>query len=345
MKVFKHFTQFRARLFWKLLCFCILCIFCRDLLTPHIGNTTLVVACKLGETRLKHFKKALHSWISLRELSEIIIIDWFSSIDMAQVIKKELIQNSRKVVKLITVKANVFESPRREVVWRIAAAVNLGLTLVNQRLVLKVDCDTWLHDEFLLSNSLHGIGFRYGDYRKARPHFNDFNLNGVFYARLKDLRAIHGLDERFTIYGWDDSDMYMRLEDHLLQKMDTPGVIHQDFVRNVHDVNLISHLPHERSRSLNEELFGVCFNRAASGMWHLDPWQSQKSVFRFHTTQVVQTTINSGVSIMHHHVTVSKEAAKLQHIIGRELCEPIATFCGLSRSLNLTSVLTLCDTN
>jgi len=340
MKVFKYSTQFRARFFWKLLCFCLSCVFCHTTSTLRAGNTSLVVACKLGETRLKQFRKALNSWISVRELSEIIVIDWFSSVDMKQVLSDELRQN-RKVVKLVTVKAN--ESRGGEVAWRIAAAINLGISLVSQQFVLKVDCDTWIHSKFLLSNSLHGIGFRYGDYRKARPQFNDFNLNGVFYARLEDLRAIHGLDERFEIYGWDDSDMYMRLENHLLQKTDTCRVIYQDFVRSVRNVNLISHVPHERSRSLNEELFGVCFNRAASGMWHLDPWQSQKTAFHFNTTQVVRTTNSRGLIV--YHVTVSKEAAKLQHIIGRELCEPIATFCGLSRSLDLTSVLTLCDTD
>ena len=41
---------------------------------------------------------------------------------------------------------------------------------------------------------------------------NERHLNGVFLARVEHLRAVHGYDERIATYGWDDSDLYSRLE-------------------------------------------------------------------------------------------------------------------------------------
>lgn len=307
-------------------------------LHAHVGegSTSLIVACKLNESRRSQFQEALKSWLRVPEIRDIVIVDWFSLVDMQTILDFEL-RFWEKEMKLIKVNAERLEKGKS---WRIGPAVNLALSFAQEENVLKVDCDTWLHPHFLRHNKLSDVGFRYGDYRKSRKGYNDLNLNGVFYAKLRDLSTVQGIDERLTLYGWDDSDLYVRLENVLIQNLSPLSAVYRDFVRAANGVNLIRHLTHERIAHENEELFGVCFNRIALQMWQIVPsWEKTdiRTRYKFRTMEDVRDRSNEWLKTIV--VSITHEAPQIQAVIGRELCEHVASLCAVSFGLENSNVL------
>ena len=137
-------------------------------------GVSLVTACKLNQPRLANFEKAFQSWIKVRGLREIIIVDWQSTITVKSVVQRFL--NGNVHVQRIFVKEL---STHPSLDWRIAPAFNLGLSQVSSELSFKVDCDTLLHPDFLSHNLLSELGFRYSDYRNALPDRNDNHKRGI----------------------------------------------------------------------------------------------------------------------------------------------------------------------
>ena len=205
----------------------------------------------------------MRSWIKVNDVGEIIVVDWGSSVSAIDVMKSIEIPPSARA-------KNIRVYGPGNLPWRIGAAFNLGLSYALCPKILKVDCDTYLHEDFLLHNQIESVGFRYGDHMNADADENDKHLNGVFFARTSHLRYIHGFDERFNLYGWDDSELYFRLESSLIRRNITPP--YADFKRYASTTRLIRHLAHERARH-SYEAASICFNEAASKM--VPSWQDR----------------------------------------------------------------------
>lgn len=114
--------------------------------------------------------------------------------------------------------------------WVLTRAYNLAARFARGEWLMKVDCDTMVVEERLLARlvlpggDVEGRGrgrlpargeeerfFYRFFWEKARTE-NEEHLNGVFLARTEDFRRVNGYDERITTYGWDDSELYARLE-------------------------------------------------------------------------------------------------------------------------------------
>jgi hypothetical protein len=123
-------------------------------------------------------------------------------------------------VKLITV--------QNETTWVLSHALNLALAQARFTIVLKVDCDYVLDPHVLDVNPLQSSStyFYSGNWRQARTE-NDIHLNGAMLVRRDKLAFVAGYDERIQTYGWDDTDMYNRLQrlGHLIKKDFTYGSI------------------------------------------------------------------------------------------------------------------------
>lgn len=113
--------------------------------------------------------------------------------------------------------------------WVLSRAYNLAARFARGEWLLKLDCDTMITERFLDGLVLPNGEVRSKEgsrlparadedrffYRYFWEHAkteNEQHLNGVFLARAEDFRRINGYDERITTYGWDDSDLYKRLE-------------------------------------------------------------------------------------------------------------------------------------
>lgn len=113
--------------------------------------------------------------------------------------------------------------------WVLSRAYNLAARFASGEWLFKVDCDTMLREDVLrnvvlpkgkVRSAVSGrLPARADEDRFFYRYFwehalteNDQHLNGIFLARAEDFRRVNGYDERITTYGWDDSDLYLRLE-------------------------------------------------------------------------------------------------------------------------------------
>ena len=160
-------------------------------------TTILVAACRDHGNTLKI---ALQSWLSVPGISELIIVDWGSSIPISTAIP-ELLQDHR--IRLIT-------APH-EKKWILSWAYNLAAKFVpSGSMMLKVDCDTVLSVDFLKRHPMEELVF-YADDWKTAANENQKHLNGVFYVKYSYFAEVNGFDERLQTYGNDETDLYDRL--------------------------------------------------------------------------------------------------------------------------------------
>lgn len=275
-------------------------------------EVTALAACKIDDqTRVDLFRKAFQSWASVPEISEIIVVDWGSSTSIHEILSKYTF-GTRSSTSISVIRVDNAQT------WRLGAAINVGIFRAQKDIVLKLDCDTYLAHNFLNVNNLYGVGFRFADGRVSLDA-NGKHLNGVFLARKKHLIDIHAFDERFELYGYDDSDLYNRLTAHIsslgqytsasssLQRMQNGSV-------------LITHLEHERTRvHIGEkrfEQFGNCFNKKS--LSHVGAWTVQSR----HSFEVIRTKLikmeNFDVNLSVQRILSRPES--LQRLLPRAIC-------------------------
>jgi hypothetical protein len=282
---------------------------------PPPRDFTIVASCKLTQERLDIFETAFLSWLSVLRVSKIIIVDWQSAIHVEDTVHKYVNRlHGGRTLSILRVMDN------RNVDWRIGAAFNLGLQAANSLFILKVDCDTFLAADFLKHNNLSNVGFRYGDWSKASIP-GDSHLNGVFLARREDLIETRAFDERLSVYGWDDSDLYLRLESHVNSKEEVLKKTFDDFIRSHSNNRIIKHIEHRRTADQAFELNGICFNRAT--LENITKWVNSSDAYIFNCLKNKQQHAKYEVSSCY----LEKEARTVQDIVGLSNCERIATDC------------------
>lgn len=180
------------------------------------AGVSLVTCCMNREDNLI---RALNSWVTCQDISEIIIVDWSSEGLVRDSLRDAEITDPR--IRVVRVE----DEPR----WILTYAFNVGFRVASCDRILKVDADIVLDPEFFSRNRLKPGHFIAGNWRSAAN--DQAHVNGFFYLFKADLAAVAGFNEHITTYGWDDDDIYDRLGLH--------GVIRSDV-----DIGTIHHLPH-----------------------------------------------------------------------------------------------------
>lgn len=170
---------------------------------PNPLRLTVVAACK---DRTAFLQTALPGWLQILHPfnDEIVLVDWASSvpehIPLTEVVRAT--PDARLAIVTLSHPAP----------WALSRAYNLAFSLARGQWLLKLDCDTLVRPTFLTHHPLpqQGSFYRF-DWRNANT-LNDRHLNGIFLARTDDIRAVYGYDERITTYGWEDTDLYSRLQ-------------------------------------------------------------------------------------------------------------------------------------
>lgn len=164
------------------------------------GNSIISVCMNRND----NLNNALDSWIEAKP-NEIIIIDWNSKISIKTIIdeRKEKAKLNDVEIKLITIK-NTDK-------WVLSKSFNLAARFCNYSNILKLDADNIIQPDFFYYHNLENNIFFAGDWRAARNR-NEFHLNGVIYVTKKDFSFVNGYNEYITTYGYDDCDLYTRLE-------------------------------------------------------------------------------------------------------------------------------------
>ena len=180
--------------------------------------------------RAEHLFKVLPTWLVLPEVAEIIIVDWSS--------KERLYFPRESLVTVVRVEG--------EELWQPGPCFNLALQVATKPYVLKLDVDVAVKDSaFFRAHPVLPNVFYAGDHYKADDE-NEAHLSGIVYAKLSDLLSVNGYNERMTTYGYDDDDLYERLQ---LAGLSRHTVNHKAFYHIPHS-NAIR-LQHQPKRILN----------------------------------------------------------------------------------------------
>jgi hypothetical protein len=198
-----------------------------------LPGISVVSACMNREGNLL---KVLPSWLAA-PVDEIVIVDWSSHEPLWPQLARFRDPRLRVV--------RIDDEPR----WVLTHAFNLGLRLARHERVYKLDADIQVAPDFFESNHLAPGEFVRGFWKAALDAGaqDQVFVNGSFGAMKADLREVGYYDERILTYGWDDSDLYMRLSSALglagrllalgslrhLEQVDEQRIANQSIARNL----------------------------------------------------------------------------------------------------------------
>lgn len=165
---------------------------------PVKEGISLVTCCMNRNDNLVH---SLKTWLPIVEINEIIIVDWNSNTPVKHSLQEANIKDKRILI------IRVIDQPR----WILTIAYNVGLRLAGYNKILKIDADNQIisNDFFLKNQLLDENEFFAGNWKTYQAR----HLNGTFYAWKSQLSQVGYFNEYIQCYGWDDSDLYKRLEE------------------------------------------------------------------------------------------------------------------------------------
>lgn len=151
--------------------------------------------------RHNNILRVIDTWLNIPFLKEIIIIDWCSDVELSTLL------NNKPLIKIVKVRGHDK--------WVLSWAFNLGLSLASGDYILKLDADVWVEEDFLKRNKLNKDTLYRGKWNESETP----NLNGQFLVNKLHLERVGYFNELITSYGYDDCDLYRRLNltEHLIQ--------------------------------------------------------------------------------------------------------------------------------
>jgi len=218
------------------------------------NEVTIVTACRNREENLK---KVIKSWLKIAP-KEIIICDWgcYQELTLERL---GLTDDEGVMVRIIRHEATK---------WVLTWAFNEALSAVKTRYTLKLDCDHWISHDFIRLNPIGYKQFRRGHWNQTDQ--SQKYINGAIFSCSYLLKSIGYFDERITTYGWDDSDIQLRLFEHSIGS----GILNVNSIRHIEQseeartkeqaVTLESALA--KSLGVETTLFLITRNRVLSGL-------------------------------------------------------------------------------
>ena len=177
---------------------------------------SLITAVK---NRSETLREAIQTWISHKEIDEIIIVDWSSDESLVPLVEE--FQDGRIFLAIV----------KDQPTWILSYAYNLAARLSSRDKLLKIDADVKILPNFFKSHVLTPGVFYTGNWRLGKDE-NETHLNGNLFLYRHQYFQANGYNEFIKSYGWDDSDLFSRLDNMGLQQL--------DFV-----LSELYHIPHE----------------------------------------------------------------------------------------------------
>lgn len=195
----------------------------RRRITRSTVNTTLIAACSSTHP---FTARVLASWNAIHAVQQIIIVHYFSAVEDVHR-SLSLIDDIDKPGQIIYVaiearKENIRYSspsptPRGRVRrWPRTRAYNLGAKIALGHNLFFVDCGTIVSPDALVSHRIVGdsIFVRVGE---APPDGSGVRPVQMVYVQRRTFLAVHGMDERIDIPGFDMADFVERATRKTLQ--------------------------------------------------------------------------------------------------------------------------------
>lgn len=145
------------------------------------------IVCSMD--RSHNLYNAIASCLKQPDITEIIVLDYGSRIPIQ-------IQYVSPKIKLYRIEANY---------WHLSRAYNIAAQLSQSDIIIKLDADYLLLDEFF---KYHNIKEK--EYVSGFGHYDP--LCGFLMIHRKDFLLINGYNERIVTYGYDDDDINQRLK-------------------------------------------------------------------------------------------------------------------------------------
>jgi hypothetical protein len=184
-----------------------------------VERVSVVCGCR---DRHDALARALPTWLRSPRISEVIVVDWSSSTPVTVVTAH--FADPRVIV------ARVEGEPR----WVASMSHNLGVQIASGPILLRLDADYLLQPNFFRRHALEPETFFCGNWRRARVD-NERHLTGTLYVRKSQLLRVNGYNERIVTYGYEDDDLFERLERSGLTRRDV-------------DFDTVHHLAHPDAR-------------------------------------------------------------------------------------------------
>jgi Polysaccharide pyruvyl transferase/N-terminal domain of galactosyltransferase len=194
--------------------------------------------------------QSIETW-KLLAIKKIVVVDWGC-------------KNSLKYLE--TKKIQVYRVDNA-VEWNLAVCLNFGLNQCTTKYILKLDVDVKIGPDFFKHHFLTGKRFYTGNWKIARNE-NEKHLNGTLLVKKKHLISCGGYNENIQGYGFDDTDLYNRLEKLQIKKF------------NINN-DTLQHIPHPDSiRSNIDPRLSILINMHITdrNKWN---FSSEKSQFIF----------------------------------------------------------------
>jgi len=209
---------------------------CNPINTNISEGISLFTVCM---NREEFLEEALKTWITISDVDEIIIIDWSSDKSLIPLIQKY--QNGKIILAIVS----------GQEIFNLSSSYNLAARLTTKTKIFKIDSDIKISKDFFTKNSISPGTFISGNWEKARNE-NEKHLNGNVFLYRVDYFKVNGFNEFLRTYGWDDSDLFERLESIGLHKKDidndtlqhiehggrTKFIKKTDKIRNINDNDL-----------------------------------------------------------------------------------------------------------
>jgi len=197
----------------------------KNLLNHPITDGICIIVVVMN--RLSHIKRNIYTWLK-QNIDQIIIIDWNSKIDFSEFIF------SLNDDRILYVRVNNEEHFIR------TYAQNLAARLCKFNKICKIDADVMLSENFFNDHPLMPGEFYVGDCCCARNE-NENYIHGNIYLHLSDFFYVNGYNEYIKSYGYDDTDITIRL---LLTGLKSKAF----------NLNKMYHIPHDDSLRIENSI-------------------------------------------------------------------------------------------
>lgn len=201
--------------------------------SPQPG-VAIIAACT---NRHPMLARAFVSWLRVTLARQIILIDWSSSPPLSETIDGLIAVNSPTLSNITLPDIKVVRV-QGESNWVLTRAYNLAASLTKYSTLVKVDCDVVLGPNTILFHALpkNPPTFFSGHPSLARDE-NELYLSGQFVTSRSLFLAVGGYDERIQTYGYEDTDLYNRLEAYGAVRLNLSyehmtHVVHHDTTRS-----------------------------------------------------------------------------------------------------------------
>jgi len=159
---------------------------------------SVIISCM---NRNNNLLKNIESLLPNKNIDEIIIVDWSSIVTVYDTLHTALINGNKKIIILRIVDQDT---------WNLTTSYNIASRFVSYNKLLKLDADYVISNDFLKVHKLKKKIFYRGNWANS-TNDNEKCLNGFLFLYTKDFFKVGGYNEKIQTYGWDDSDIYERL--------------------------------------------------------------------------------------------------------------------------------------